>query len=593
MAPAPDGELNSEVRISAIAVSRGVGIGQIVELRDDDRHIVHHTIGPADVDAELRRLRRAVEQCKYQIEALGDKETPHRSEQVSAIFRAQLAMLLDPGLLSSIERFIEQNYCNAEWAVHRAAAAFADRQAGTDDSAFREKRLDLEDVCDRLISTLDGTTIPDRRIFAGAVILARELRPSTILELQRNEPAGLITERGGWTSHASIVAREFRIPMVSGVRAKEHRLRAGLHAIVDGDNGLAILHPNAATVERFAVAMVPAAGPIPADRTQGDGPTMLDGTRIILRANADIPESYHSARRLGAEGIGLFRSESLIRRPGRIPSEDEQYEAYAEIAKAAGEFGVKVRTFDIGVDRYLPYGGSTEQNPALGLRAIRLSLRENEYFRRQIRAILRASTAGKIDIVLPMVAGPSELIASAAVVAEERLALETMGVAAGPTRLGAMIEVPSAVLTLHEIARRSDFLALGTNDLVQYLLAVDRDNYAVADWYQSLHPAVVRAVKSVVEIAAKESIPLVVCGEMAASPFYLPVLIGLGVREISVNANSINQIRTLVEGITLDDCTALTRGIDGLEAATQIESYLTRHYRERWGQLIPQNLLLK
>lgn len=594
MAPAFDRESISERRIAAIAVSRGVGIGHVVEFRDDEKQLVHHTIGPEEVDAELARFRRAVEQCRHQIEGLVESNGSPRSDELTAIFHIQLAILLDPTLTDAVESSIREHYCNAAWAVSQAAADLVRRQSKAEDTTFREKRLDVEDVCERLVATLDGTQLSDRRVFAGAVILARELRPSTILELHRNEPAAIVTERGGWTSHSSIVAREFRIPMVSGVRAAEHGLRAGLHAIVDGDNGLAIVQPSAETVERFSTSV-----PRRSRRENNTaasaaaGAVMLDGTRITIRANADIPESYLSAQLLGAEGIGLFRSESLIRRPGRIPSEDEQTAAYIEIARAAGAHGVKIRTFDIGVDRYLPNAGTAEQNPALGLRAVRLSLREQEYLRCQIRAMLRAATAGRIDIVLPMVAGPGELTQAAAIIDEERRSLQNAGVAVGDTKLGAMIEVPSGVLTAPEIAARADFLSLGTNDLVQYLLAVDRDNYAVADWYQSLHPAVIRAIKSVVEGAAQAAIPLVVCGEMAASPFYLPVLIGLGVRELSLNVNSINQIRTVVEGITADECTELVRQIAALETAPEIEAFLRDHYRAKWSNLIPENLLLK
>lgn len=586
-------ETQSETRIQAIAVSRGVGVGHIVEFRDDDKHLVHHTIGPDEVELELQRFRRAVEQCRYQIEALVETNGAQRSEELSAIFHVQLAILLDPALLVSVEDFIGQHYCNAEWAVRQAAVAISSRQSQTDGIAFREKRLDVEDVCDRLISTLDGTTLSDRRIFSGAIILAYELRPSTILELQRNEPAALITERGGWTSHSSIVAREFKIPMVSGIAAQEYGLRAGQHAIVDGNAGIAILHPTAGTVQRFAASMVTSGHAAAVPKPSKSGATMLDGTHITLRANADIPESYRSAQGLGAEGIGLFRSESLIRRPGRIPTEEEQVAAYVEIAQAAGEHGVKIRTFDIGVDRYLPHGGTAEQNPALGLRSIRLSLRENEYFRQQIRAILRAAGAGKVDIVLPMVAGPSELIRASAIIDEERARLADAGLRPGPTGLGAMIEVPSGVLTAPEIARRSDFLSLGTNDLVQYLLAVDRDNYAVADWYQTLHPAVLRAIRSVVESAQAAAIPLVVCGEMAASSFYLPVLVGLGVRELSINVNAISQIRGLLEGISTEMCVKLVREIEPLETADEIESRMSEYYRANWNHLIPHDLFVK
>jgi phosphotransferase system enzyme I (PtsI) len=589
-----DASSKSEKRIRAVAVSRGIGIGHVVEFRDDERRVVRHTIGPQQVEFELDRFHRAVDQCRRQIEALIDGQESRASAEVTDIFRVHNAILLDPDFLSRIEHSIEYGFCNSEWAVHEAATAIAERQAATDEPSFREKRLDVEDVCDRLISILEGTSLADKRVFEGAVILARELRPSTILELQRNRPAALVTERGGWTSHSSIVAREFRIPMVSGVRASQGEVRAGQHAIVDGDSGVAILHPSRETVEAFAKRIDNLSASGPADHQPKQGSTMLDGTRIVLRANADIPESYASARKLGAEGVGLFRSESLIGRAGRVPSEIEQVAAYVEMANAAGEFGVKIRTFDIGVERYFRNGdGTVEQNPALGLRAIRLCLREDDLFRRQIRALLRAASVGRLDVLLPMVSGPAEVLKAAEIIAEERERLAEEGTPFGSPGLGAMIEVPSAVLTAPEIARKVDFLSLGTNDLVQYLLAVDRDNYAVADWYETLHPAVLRAIRSVIENAADAGVPLTVCGEMAASPFYLPVLIGLGVRELSLNVNAFSPVRNLLAGITLERCVDIVTAIEGSETASETEEYLKSYYRENWANLIPQNLLLR
>ena len=294
---------------------------------------------------------------------------------------------------------------------------------------------------------------------------------------------------------------------------------------------------------------------------------------------------------MGSEGIGLFRSESLIGGPGNIPSEETQYEAYRQIADTAGESGVKIRTFDIGIDQLGDGGYSAERNPSLGLRSIRLSLTDTAYFRTQVRAILRAAHGKKIDIILPMISGVGEVIRSSAIIDEERERLSREGKSSGEVGIGAMIEVPSAVLTIKEIAANVDFVCLGTNDLVQYLLAVDRDNDAVADWYQTLHPAVITALSDVFHAADDANIPVIVCGEMAGSSFYIPLLIGLGARELSMNPHSIPQARRMVSGISVSESEKLAANVSGCSSAEASERVLREYYLENWFHLFPSGLL--
>ncbi|MEO6051527.1 MAG: phosphoenolpyruvate--protein phosphotransferase [Pyrinomonadaceae bacterium] len=584
-------DLKSERRLPALAVSRGIGIGHVVFLHGEKRHFFRLDLDAADIETECSRLHSAVEASVRQLRSLATNSDLDPTQPVSSIFGVHLLMMEESSLIEKIETIIGDQKVNAEWALKIVTDQYRDRQISVEDTQLREKYLDIEDVSERLLNALDGSPSPAQLTYSGAVIVARELRPSTIMELTRSNPVALITEHGGWTSHTSILAREFKLPMASGIKDLEQVFSHGEEVIVDGINGQVILNPSMETIKHFHTF---GSENIVSDElpTELAKPVRtIDGTSIAIRANVDIPEGYQLAKYLGAEGIGLFRSESLISQSGKIPSEDEQIAAYRQMAEVAGESGVKIRTFDVGIDQLGGDNHEPERNPSLGLRSIRLSLTDTTHFRSQIRAILRATVGEKIDVVLPMVSGVSEVLRSKAIIAEERTRLENEGTPIGAPKLGAMIEVPSGVLTAREIARKVDFLCLGTNDLVQYLLAVDRDNDSVAEWYQTLHPAVIRAISEVLAAAADSDIPVVVCGEMAGSAFYVPILIGLGARELSMNVNSIRQIRHLVSGITINESVALVDTIKSSETAAETEQILREFYLRNWIGLFPAGLL--
>ena len=579
-----------ERRFSALAVSRGIGIGRVVFLHGEKRQFFRVDLNEHQVGTEIDRFWAAVKQSVGQLHELATNNGPDLHNDVSSIFGVHLLIIEESSLVEKIKTVINDKKVNAEWAIKVVADQYLEKQLAVADGRFREKHLDIEDVAERLMTALGGSPSKAELAYSGAVVVARELRPSAIIELAKSNPAALITERGGWTSHTSILAREFKLPMASGIRNLSKLFGHGDHVIVDGIQGEVIRNPRIETVEHFR-------GIRQHNSTVGSPPlagekalATIDGAQIAIRVNVDLPDGYTYARTLGARGIGLFRSESMIGNLGALPSEDEQFEVYRQIADAAGEDRVKIRTFDIGPNHF-ERRRSVEGNPSLGLRSIRLSLSETSDFRIQIRAILRAAVDKNIDIVLPMVSGISEIERSRSILDEERAKLEQTGIPTGYPKLGAMIEVPSAVMTAHEIAQKVDFLCLGTNDLVQYLLAVDRDNDAVAEWYQSLHPAVIRAISEVLAAAKSAAIPVAVCGEMAGSPFYVPVLIGLGVRELSMNVTSITQVRRLVSGITLADSVALIESIKTAETADQTEHLLREFYLENWNHLFPPGLL--
>lgn len=569
-----------EHRIQAIAVSRGVAIGTVLFLQDERRIVFRDGLDEKQVRFEIEKLHKAVsESIVYLRKLSNDKLT---NDQVSSIFDFHLLILEDPSFVQSIETAIASKQINVESAIRSVSKKHLDRQKAIENSHLRDRYLDIADVSDRLLISLEGLRVPIE-IEPNTVIAARELWPSTIMELVKGKPAGIVTERGGWTSHASILAREFKLPMVSGVKDLTGTILKGDRIIVDAINGEVIVNPGEAALKHYnTLGPPPIASVFDANKSQL---TTLDGTKITIRANADLPETFEMAHVFGVEGIGLYRSESLISRPGIIPSEEEQVSSYCEIGRIAGNGGVRIRTFDMGVEQFGSRGPGRESNPALGLRGIRLSLSQPVYFRPQIRAILRASSQFDLDIVLPMISGVSEVLRAKEIVAEEKMKLTVSGVETGNPRIGAMIEVPSAVLMAREILKNVDFVCLGTNDLVQYLLAVDRDNESVVEWYQTLHPAVIRAIEMVISECGTQNIPISVCGEMAGSPFYLPILIGLGSRDLSMNAVSVSQIQHMIAHISLTDSVRLVEIIKPLESALEVEKVVREFYAEHWGDL--------
>lgn len=580
------GQRTSERRIEATAISRGIGIGQVVFFEPNASRVALTKIAEDQIAGEIERLAHAVRRAKSKI-----NELARAQNSAASVFGAHLLIVDESPFVDEIETVIRERRVNAEWAVRLISELRRKKQSRLPDESFRERASDIADVAEHLINELTGTSADDWSAAPDAVVVARELRPSNIVLIAKRLPTAIITERGGWTSHASILARELRIPMISGVQNVDLTFSAQDNVIVDGVKGQVVIDPDIDTIEKFRTIRIERdVSEVYVSPTRNSCITR-DGTEIAIRANAETAASYETARQAGAVGIGLYRSESLIRSAGRIPTEDEQVRAYSDIADAVGEDGVRIRTFDIGVAQFSRADDVGENNPSLGLRAIRLSLTEGEYFRSQIRALLRASAEYSIDMILPMVTGLDEVLRAKEMIESEREQFVASGVLPGEPLIGAMIEVPSAVLTAREIAENVDFLCLGTNDLVQYLLAVDRDNEAVADWYQTLHPAVLRAIRDVIAAGAATSKPVIVCGEMAGSPFYVPLLLGSGAREFSMNVSSIQNVRRLIAGITIEDAASLLDRISECKTAGQAEKELRSFYLANWSDLFPADLL--
>jgi len=573
---------SDERRSNAIAVSRGIGIGPAVFLPESSPHFEHRKISADAIQTEIDRLRYGVDRSRANVNDLVGKGTFPLNGSISDIFDTHLLIL--ESFAAKVEDRIRVNCINAEWAIDGVLREACERHGAATPSHLREKQLDLKDVAAGILSELRGS---DRIEYPrGSVIIAEEIRPSTVMDLSRSAPAAIVARRGGWTSHSSILARELGIPMVTG--ADLSFLDAGEIVIADGYTGEVVVRPEAKTLldiqGKKASEMARAA-----NQSHSENPTP-DASQVILRVNLESSLAYGAARESGASGIGLYRSESLITRPGKLPSEEQQFASYSKIAAVVGEAGVNIRTFDIGPESIDERVGF-ERNPALGLRAIRLTLVDPAILTAQLRAILRANELGNISVVIPMVSGTMEIRRFREILANTAQALLLDGYSVNVPRIGAMIEVPSAVLIAAEIAAEVDFICLGTNDLVQYLLAVDRDNASVAEWYQTLHPAVLRAIEQVVAAGRSAGIPVTACGEMAGSPFYIPLLVGLGIRDFSMSAASVKAARQLIGGIGISGSEAIARAALKGKTAGEIDSALRRNYVEHWPSLFPSGFL--
>lgn len=583
-----------EERWHGLGVSDGIVVGRVLRIHNGARHIYRATLDEGDVEREVRRWRAAVRLARRQLLKIKGRAEHELGAEHAYIFDAHLLMLEDQKLLSDVENYIRVERANTEWAVKVVGDRILAVYAEIKDDYLRERGSDIEDVMQRILVALSGEGPRYRNLTEDAVIVSEDLLPSAVAELDFNHAVAIATDAGGWTSHTAIIARGLGIPAVVGLRELYRRARTGDPIIVDAMSGEVILHPAKETIEHYKSLSADSrrAGLVVAESAASGPLRTEDGLEIILRANLELPSEFEGVHRFGARGVGLYRSEFLLSQRGeRMPSEDEQCEAYKEIAKLAGEDGATIRLFDLGGDKSMGAFSDGERNPALGLRAIRYSLRHEDDLRTQVRAILRAASEGRLDIVLPMISDLTDVRRAHRIIDEERAQLVKLGTPVGPVRIGAMIEVPSAVLTADKIAREVDFFSLGTNDLVQYLLAVDRGNDDVADWFRSLHPAVLQSIKRTIDAARAASIPAVVCGEMAATPTYAVILIGLGATQLSMTISAIPRVRRTVAGIAFCDAKEIVEDCLECETADDVEELVRVEFGKRWPQLFPPKSL--
>ncbi len=524
-------------RLQGIAVSPGVAIGEALVIDTEGFRIPRRFVARELVQDELERLNKAIAAAGAEIERNRDAVSRELGDQYAAIFDAHLQMLRDPKLWGELESMIRDRHYSPEYAVSRTLRRYAKVFQNVQHSRLADRAGDIFDIEKRLLRHLLGRRREGlSRLTSPAVILAHNLTPSETANLDRRFVLGFVTEVGGPGSHTAIVAEALELPAVVGIGPFLSDVAGGDQVIIDGDQGLIILQPDPATIEHYrlhaeaqrtAAARLVELRDLPAETA--------DGVRIELMGNIEFPHEVEHCVERGSDGIGLYRTEFLYLTSDREPTEEDHYEAYCGVARAMGDRPVVVRTFDMGADKFMPGVADEERNPFLGLRSIRLSLRNLPLFRTQLRAILRASTEGNLHVMFPLIATLQELRQAKTVLSDVMEDLEESGVAFNrQIPIGMMVEVPSAVMMIDHFVEEVSFLSIGTNDLIQYTLAVDRGNKEVANLYNASDPAMLRLIDMTLKAANRRGISANMCGQMSGSTTYTQLLIGLGLRHFSV-----------------------------------------------------------
>jgi phosphotransferase system enzyme I (PtsI) len=579
-------------RVRGLAASAGIAVGRALRLDElGRRQFYYFSIAPSRVRSEIDRLHQAFTEARAQLEEIKVRLGRQLGYEHSYILDAHLLMLDDAGLMAELEEEIRRRRVNAEWALREVSDRVIKAYKQVDDLYLRERASDIEDVTSRLLAILSGhTEFKLSKLDKDVIVVAEDIWPSTVAELDFNRVLGFATSAGGMTSHSAIIARSLGIPAVVGLHDVTRRAKSGDTIVVDGAAGEVILRPSRPLLRHYIARRDQEAERRSKAHTEAAEPAKTaDGTRITLRANVELPTEIESLALFGAEGIGLYRSEFMfLQRLPELPTEAEQYDVYRKLAEAAGEAGASIRVFDLGGDKLTLEGFEPEQNPALGLRAIRLSLRVEDIFRTQLRAVLRANARGNLRVVLPLVSTIPELRQAKQIIADVKSEMAEAGIEHGADLpVGVMIEVPSAALMADRFAREADFLSVGTNDLIQYLLAVDRVNENVAYLYQPLHPAVLRTLAHLVRVAQSAEIPLEVCGEMAADPVQAVALVGLGVRCLSLTPASIPAVKGALRSVELASIKDAMSEALKLASAAEVDELLDQRLTRRATEALP------
>ncbi len=561
-----------------IAASPGVAAGPAFIYREEELAVPDYSVPPDKIGEEWKRFQKAVAQSSAEVSALRDKAKKEAGEEQAAIFDAHLLMLSDPELFEGIQKRLHESQRNIESVIVDFERDLVEKMGGIADPYLQMRTADIHDVARRILNHLSPAERQNlSTIDSDVILVAADLLPSDLLSLNRAHVKAIVTEAGGRTSHVAILARAFEIPAVLGVHGLLPELNPGEPLVADGGRGLLIASPDREILARAASEQnaaqelqtrLSALKDLPAETA--------DGERVSLRANIEVPEEATAALAHGAEGIGLFRSEFLFFQPGHVPGEEEQFNAYKRVVESMNGRPVTIRTLDIGGDKVLPeLGAVNEKNPLLGWRAIRFCLAKEDIFLAQLRAILRAAAFGEVRIMFPMISGPSELERARALLEEAHGECRRRGQKV-PDRIkvGIMVEVPSAALTSDILARNADFFSIGTNDLIQYTVAVDRGNEKVAYLYRPFHPAVIRLIKMTIDNGAAAGIPVGMCGEMASDPAAALLLLGLGLKEFSMSSASLPLVKSIIRSVKMSDAKEAAAKVLGMSTASEISEYL-------------------
>ena len=556
--------------IHGLAVARGIAIGRAVLVASSRVDVAHYFITTTQVASEIARVRSGrnavveeIQRLQHTVASMGPKEAPH---ELTALLDVHLMLLQDEELIQGVKHWIEDRLYNAEWALTTQLEVIARQFDEMEDEYLRERKADLEQIAEKVLAAMKGMASPvvrplprqtrkgsgqdlllDDTVDVPLILVAHDLSPADMLQFKQSVFAGFVTDVGGKTSHTAIVARSMDIPAVVGARLSSHMVRQDDWIVVDGDAGVVIVDPSAIILAEYGFKQ--RQGEIERGRLSRllHTPAItLDGQRVELLANIEMPEDALAAVKAGAVGVGLFRSEFLFMgRQGHLPDEEEQYQAYWLAVQGMQGLPVTIRTVDVGADKPLDKSlrEDSHLNPALGLRAIRWSLADPDMFLTQLRAILRAATGGQVNLLIPMLAHGAEIRQTLSLLDHARVQLDNRGVPYGPLRVGAMIEIPAAALTLKLFLKYFDFLSIGTNDLIQYTLAIDRADESVAHLYDPLHPAVLRLVADTITECISQGKGVSVCGEMAGDVGLTRLLLGLGLRSFSMHPAQILAVK--------------------------------------------------
>ncbi|MDI3412369.1 phosphoenolpyruvate--protein phosphotransferase [Bacillus sonorensis] len=569
------------LELKGIGASADIAIAKAYRLEEPDLTVEKKNI--SDLEAEVNRFEQAIENSKQELETIKNHALKELGEDKAEIFSAHLLVLSDPELLNPIKDKIKSDSVNAEFALKETADMFVSMFESMDNEYMKERAADIRDVTKRVTGHLLGVEIPNPSLISEEVIIVSgDLTPSDTAQLNRRFVKGFTTDIGGRTSHSAIMARSLEIPAVVGTKAVTKEIQNGVTVIVDGINGDVIIDPSQDVISQYEQKHQKFLEQKAEWAKLVNEPTVTnDGHHVELAANIGTPDDVKGVLENGGEAVGLYRTEFLYMGRDQLPTEEEQFDAYKTVLERMGGKSVVVRTLDIGGDKELPYLElPKEMNPFLGYRAIRLCLDEQEIFRTQLRALLRASTYGNLKIMFPMIATVNEFRQAKAVLLEEKEKLQAEGhQVSDDIEVGMMVEIPATAVIADQFAKEVDFFSIGTNDLIQYTMAADRMNEQVSYLYQPYNPAILRLITLVIEAAHKEGKWVGMCGEMAGDEIAIPILLGLGLDEFSMSATSILPARTQISKLSKKETESFKEQILSMSTTEEVVQFVKENFK--------------
>ena len=577
--------VSKEIILKGLPASGGIAIGQAYVYEREEVYVSERILSDSEIDQELQLLEEAMERSRHQLTKIARFAQQKLSTDAAQIFEAQLMILDDPVMRAALDTRLREEKKNADFLIYDELRKYKEILGASDDATLRERVTDLDEVGQRIMRNLQKKRLHST-VEGEHVIIASQLMPSDTILFSRHDVLGYATELGGITSHAAILSRSLKIPAVTALQGVLSQVRTGDEVILDGQRGLLIVHPSDRHRDEYLRKLQRIA------RFEGDLKGLVDlpcitqdDHKVELSANAEFIDELEYVVTQGSKGIGLYRTEHLYLEKGDFPSEQEQYVEYSEIAHMMYPQPVIFRTFDIGGDKLLD-AGVAESNPFLGWRGIRMMLDKPETFRQQLRALLRASTMKNIKIMFPMISGVTELLEVLDMLEAVKKELRAEAVPFDESmELGLMIEVPSAVLVADELAKHVSFFSIGTNDLVQYLMAVDRNNELIAELYQEFHPAVLRAIRHIIDTGHANGLWVGMCGEMAGNPLATLPLLGMGLDEFSMVPSVIPEVKKIVRSTTYKEARKVAAEALRYTNARDIRQYLSDYMHDRFPDL--------